>query len=185
MISDLSPPSLFPFLRFWPCKKSHRTLPEQLIGLSIFLLVSLGFSFLNAWVVAKTEGGMWYQNLVQPPWAFDAWPKTWLWGCYHAVLAGAIWTLWRSRSLRTLKPETALFASGLILESISALSFFGVHETLVSLIFALLLFCNTLLSALLFWKKEPLSGQLMLLAFFWIFYYMGINMAICILNPKV
>ena len=185
MISEFPREGFSQYLRFCPCKKSHRTFPEQLIGFFIFLAVSLFFSRMNYWIVAETAKSAWYQSLIQAPWALHSWMQSLPWLSYHSILAVSIWILWRSYSLRALKLETGLFFASLFFEGISTVGFFSYHETLISLIFFLLLFCNILLSALLFWKKEPLSGQLMLLPFFWIFYIMGINMAICILNPKV
>lgn len=185
MFSDFSTEGQTQHFKFWPCKKSFRTLPEQVIGFSIFLLVSLGAGLINIWMMKGITDSPWYQNLIQAPWAIDSWTQSSIWWGYHLAMATSIGLLWRAHSLKTLKLETGLFLASLILESIGLLSFFFIHETLISLIFFLLLFCSILLAVLLFWKKEPLSSQIMIAPFFWIFYIVGINMAICILNPKV
>jgi len=94
-----------------------------------------------------------------------------------------MWTLWRRFSLRTLKLELSLFFAQFALLIAWVLSFFVLQETLLSLVGLLLLLSSTLISCLLFWKKERMASQLLIPPFLWTFYLMGINMMICILNP--
>lgn len=185
MFSDFSPKRQAPYFKFWPCKNSFRSFPEQLIGFSIFLLLSLGACLINIWMMKKATDLPWYQNLIQAPWALGLWIQPSIWWGYHLSIASSIGLLWRSHSLKTLKLETGLFIASLILESVGFYCFSFMNETLISLIFFLLLFCSILLSILLFWKKEPISSPILTPPFFWILYIVGINMAICILNPKV
>lgn len=164
-------------------KASHRTFAEQVVGFFIFLLASSGFQLLNHWFISFSYQGEWYHQLIQVPWALKDWPFTPFWSVYHFLLAMSMWVLWRRFSLRLLKLEVFVFFVQLTLQSIWSLSFFVFQETLLALFCLLLLLCNTLLSALLFWKKDRLSGQILIPSFLWIFYIMGINMAICISNP--
>lgn len=181
-IDHSQPEVLFPAR---PCffKPSHRTRPEQVVGLSMFLLVSLATEALLRWILSFTFPGPWFLALDQAPWAMKNWPASSLWTGYHILLSLAMWTLWRRYSLRKLKLELSLFITQFALQTFWTLSFFLLQETLLALIALLLLLSNTLLSSLLFWKKERLSGQLLILPLVWIFYLMGINMVICISNP--
>jgi tryptophan-rich sensory protein len=133
---------------FW--RESHRTGPEQFVGLSIYLLIALAFQFFS------------HLNTF-----------------YFLSLAMSMWTLWRLYSLRVLKLEFSLFVVQLTL----GLSFFSTQQKLFALVALLLLWCNTLLTGLLFWKKERLSGALLLFPLIWIFYLAGLNMIACISNP--
>lgn len=172
--------SVSPFRLFKP---SHRTRPEQIVGFSIFLLVSFSFELLNRWIVSFSFYSDWYRSLTLAPWAFKSWPYTPLWAGYHLLLGLAMWTLWRRFSLRTLKLELSIFLAQFVFQTAWCSSFFLLQETLLALVGLILLLCNTILLALLFWKKEKLSGQLLIPPFFWVFYMMGINMAVCISNP--
>lgn len=137
-------------------RPSHRTLAEQIVGLSIYLLICIG---LEALLNFKDQ----------------------LWGTlYYLALALSMWTLWRRYSLRVLKLELSTFVAQLILQIAWSLSY---QEKLLSLVALLLLWCSTLLAALLFWKKGRLSGGILLFPLVWIFYHAGLNMITCISNP--
>jgi tryptophan-rich sensory protein len=183
MSIDHSQPEALQFSPFKLLKPSHRTLPEQLVGLSIFLSISFGFEFLNHWIGSFAAHSDWYTNLFLAPWALQTWHATPLWFVYHFLLPLSMWTLWRRYSLRTLKLELSSFLLLFVFQTVWSCSFFILQETLLSLAGLILLLTNTIFSALLFWKKESVSGQLLILPFFWVFYIMGINMAICISNP--
>ena len=165
-------------------KPSHRTVAEQTVGCFILLLLSLGVELLNCWIVPFSIPSTWFSALTQAPWAIASWPPYQpLWIGYHLLVSIAMWTLWRRFSLRTLQLELSLFLAQFALLAAWSLSFFFFRETLLALVLLLLLLCETLLSALLFWKKDKLSGQLLVLPLVWVFYIMGINIVICILNP--
>lgn len=132
---------------------SHRTRPEQFVGLGIYLSICLGLtpSFLGIF--------------------------------YALSIALSMWTLWRRYSLRTLKLELSLFLSQFLFQTAWSISTFLLHQTLLALVALLLLWCSTLLATLLFWKKERFSGMLLLFPLIWVFYLAGMNMITCISNP--
>lgn len=132
-------------------KPSHRTGPEQVVGLGIFLLITLGVGFAT--------------RLADP--LFTT--------LYSVVLSFAIWTLWRRHSLRVLKLELSVFLAQFVFQIAWSASFFLLQEGLLSFVALLLLWFNTLLGALLFWKKDRLSGGLLIPAMLWVFYLVGLN----------
>lgn len=151
----------FPLIRF--LKPSHRTRPEQLVGLSIFLLFSaiIMVFFLNK---------------------LSSW-NTFFWGAYHLFLPLSMWTLWRRYSLRRLKLELSLYLAFTAFQVCWGLSLFLLQETLLALVALLLLWCTQLLAILLFWKKERFSGILLIPPFVWVFYIMALNMVTCVSTP--
>lgn len=167
---------------FW-FKPSHRTWPEQAVGAAIFLLVSLAFEWLAGWLIQISSETAWARQIFSAHWTFAAAISHSAWTLYHFMAAFAMWNLWRRYSLAFLKIELAVFLFQLFLEAGWALSFFFFHESLLALVSLIFLCCNTILAALLYWKKERFSGQALIPPFFWIFYVMGVNMAICISNP--
>ncbi len=136
-------------------RSSHRTLAEQLFGLSIYLLISLAFEFASG--LSKSLFGT----------------------IYFISLALGIWILWRSNSLRTLKLELSIFLSQFLFQILWSVSFFTLGQSPLALVALLLLWCNTLLAALLFWKKDRFSGMFFVFPLIWIFYLVGLNMLSC------
>ncbi len=162
-------------------KLSHRTWPEQAVGAAIFLLVSLPFEWLLGWLIQIASGTGWTGRLFSPSWAFQATSHL-PWTLYHLLVAFAMWSLWRRYSLTLLKIELAVFLSQLVLGAGWALSFFAFQAPLLALAALLFLCSNTVLAVLLYWKKNRFSGQALIPLFLWIFYVMGVNMAICMLR---
>lgn len=183
MSIDHPQPESLSFASFWFLKPSHRTRPEQTVGFFIFLLISAGFELLNQWIALSTLNSDWFHLLKQAPWSLKNWPETPFWAVYHFLLAFSMWTFWRRNFLRYLKLELSMFFFSFSLQLAWCLSFFVLHETLLALIGLILLLCSLILSSLLFWKKERISGQLLIPPLIWVFYVMGINMVICIANP--
>lgn len=164
-------------------KPTYRTRPEQAVGLAIFLTVSFALFLFNRWMTSFSLESHWYKNLIQAPWVIPNWPDTPLWAGYHILMPLSIWILWRRFSFFTLKLELSVFLTQCIFQGLWGLSFFFFQETLLALTSLLFLCFNTLLCVLLFRKKERVARILLIPSFLWVFYVMGINMAICLFNP--
>lgn len=160
-------------LSFWAfrfLKQSHRTRPEQAVGLGIYLLICLGFELIG--------------GLTAP--FYEALPHSLYSGLctvYYLSLAFGMWAIWRRYSLRVLKLELSVFLGQFFFQMVWSASFFALHEMLLALAALLLLWINTLVTALLFWKKERLSGALFLFPLIWVFCLVCLNMAVCISKP--
>lgn len=136
-------------------RTSHRTRPEQLVGLGIYVSISLGFEIISG-LTTHFLGTL-----------------------YFLSLALGMWTLWRRYSLRVLKLELSVYLAQFLFQVCWSLSFFVLEQSLLALVALLLLWCNTLLATLLFWKKERLSGLLFLFPLIWVFYLVALNMITC------
>lgn len=172
---QLSPPS-------W-LKPTYRTRPEQAVGLAIFLTFSFALFLFSRWMTSFSLTTGWYDALIQAPWVIKNWPDTPLWAGYHLFMPLSIWFLWRRFSFFTLKLELSVFFTQFIFQGLWCLCFFYFQETLLALSVLLFLCFNTLLCVLLFPKKERIARGLLIPTFLWVFYIMGINMAICVFNP--
>lgn len=140
-------------------RPSHRTLPEQIVGLGIYLLISLGFE-VSCRLTTDFLGTL-----------------------YFICLGLSMWSLWRRYSLRVLKFELSIFLSQFFFQGVWSLSYFLLHQELLSLVTLLLLWCNTLLAVLLFRKKDPLSCWLLFFPLVWTFYLSAQNMILGITTP--
>ena len=140
-------------------RSSRRTRPEQLVGLGIYLSLCLGFELISGLTT------------------------NFLGTVYFLSLALGMWTLWRRNSLRVLKLELSVFLAQFLFQIIWRVSFLTFEQSLLALVSLLLLWCDTLLATLLFWKKERVSGLLYFFPLVWIFYLVGLNMVRCMSNP--
>ncbi|PIS02890.1 MAG: hypothetical protein COT85_02335 [Chlamydiae bacterium CG10_big_fil_rev_8_21_14_0_10_42_34] len=139
-------------------KPSHRTRPEQLLGLGIYLSISLSIELL---------GGL----------------TTHFLGIIYSISLGlSMWSLWRRYSLRVLKLELSLFLAQFIFQLTWCLSYFGANQMLFSLVTLILLWSNTLMAALLYWKKDRLASFCLLYPLILVFFLVGTNMVTCISN---
>ncbi|MBX7065812.1 MAG: hypothetical protein K1X28_01145 [Parachlamydiales bacterium] len=128
-------------------RPSHRTRPEQLVGLGIYLMVSFGFLLIS---------GLNTLFLSVP---------------YALFLSLGMWALWRRYSLRVLKLELSVFLAQFLFQLGWRLDI-----ALLVLVSLLLLNTTTLLAALLFWKKERAAGVLYTFPLLWVFYLACLNM---------
>lgn len=137
-------------------RSSHRTGPEQFVGLGIYLSICFGFEVIS---------GLNTQFLAT----------------FYALFLGVgMWSLWRRYSLRSLKLELSVFLAQFLFQM-----GWRLEHSLLVLVALLLLTCNTILALLLFWKKERFSGLLYILPLLWIFYLACMHMIACIAKPTV
>jgi tryptophan-rich sensory protein len=180
--SELSP---YPWGRF--LRPSHRTRPEQWVGFGILLCLGLAFDAINGWIAhlafQSETTAAWIRDLAHTPGALSQPAFGISWTLYYLMLSVSAWALWRRFSLRVLKLEFSVFFVQFLFQTAWTVSLLSLQETRVALFFSVILWFSHLASTLLFWKKEPFSGQLLLLPFFWVFYAMGLNMFVCIANP--
>jgi tryptophan-rich sensory protein len=140
-------------------RSSHRTRPEQLVGLGIYLLICLGIEVISGLTM----------NLLGT--------------LYFISLSFGMWALWRKYSLRVIKLELSVFLAQFVFQIVWSVAFFALEQSLLALVALLLLWCTTLLATLLFWKRERISGLLFLFPLIWIFYLVGLNMVTCMSKP--
>ncbi len=133
-------------------KPSHRTFPEQAIGLAIFLIISLAFELLSRWLIQVSWQTDWALQIFSTHSALTMAVYHPFWIVYHILAACAIWNLWRRNSLRILKLELSLFLFQFFLSVAWSLSFFILQEVLLAMAALLFLCSNTILAAPIYWK---------------------------------
>lgn len=163
-------------------KHSHRTLSEQALGGAIFFLISFAAEWLSTWLI-QSSSTEWAKRLFSAHWSFSTIVSQPAWALYHSCIAFSMWILWRRYSLKTLKLELSIFLVQLFFQVNWSFCFFVFRESRIALATLIFLCSTTFLGTLLYWKKERLSGQILIPPFLWTFYVMAVNMAICISNP--
>jgi tryptophan-rich sensory protein len=152
---------------------SHRTAAEQSVGLGIIAFGSMLFAYLNQQL---------YKSGNAHPWITASWNLP-VMIAIHTCVAIAFWLLWRSTSLRKMKPELYLYLTSFAFESAWTYSLYKLHLQLLALGPILLWMTNLLVITGLFWKKDRAAGSSLILALAWTFYLMSINIMLCITNP--
>lgn len=154
-------------------KPTYRTLPEQLLGLSIFLCLSFASFFHTTWM-----GAFGLPISLHSFWLLSNWASSPFWAVYHLLVPASIWVVWRRFSIYTLKLEVSLFLTQLSFQFLWCITLFFYHEPLLSLFFLLFQLCNLTLCFFLYGKKEKIAQPLLIPAFMWILYITAINMAL-------
>lgn len=132
-------------------RPSHRTRPEQLVGLGIYLSVSFGFLLISG---LNTQ----FLSIF-----------------YALFLSLGMWALWRRFSLRVLKLELSVFLAQFVFQL-----GWRLDQPPLVLVSLLLLNTTTLVALLLFWKKERSAAALYIFPLLWVFYMACLNMIHCI-----
>lgn len=159
---------------------NRRSFPEQIVGLGIITLCSFFFAVLS--ILFFGQESEWYTALHRPAWSIGSSWSSIFFSSVHAILALSFWIIWRRHSLRTLKLELSIFLAGFFLEALWSASLYRIHQLLPSLIALLLWMCGAIVLSALFWKKDKLSGKILLFPLLWILYLISINMMLCIAN---
>jgi tryptophan-rich sensory protein len=168
----------FPFFQ-----KSPRGFGEQAAGLAIFVLAGLLVQAICNEFVQFSYLSDWFMGLAQAPWAMGKWAYGPLWIAYSLTLPVAAWLVWRTHPIRAVAMEIVCFSLLLFLQILWSFSFFFFRETLVGLSTLLVLWAFLIASLVLYWKRDKLAGQLLLLNFLWMSYLVSLNMVICVTNP--
>jgi tryptophan-rich sensory protein len=143
-----------------------------------------GAAAFYASLYAPSEAGSfgWYPRLVKPAWA----PAPALTGpvstLFYAVLAFAIWRIWRTGAFRTVPVTAAGFACVLALQSVWSTLFYGLQSPLLGL---LDLAVTATLAGVLWLIYQPLdrlAGRLWLAYVVWICLLLPVNGTLWWLN---
>jgi len=165
-------------------KPSERTLGEQLVGFSIFLTLNLGWGLLNSWITEFSKQGEWPHEIIKSTWVPSGWLFIAIWILFYLSQTVSIWSLWRLNFFRTMKLELSLYSSQFVLQILWFISFFWWQEISLALVILLMQFIATMMSFGVFWKREKVSGILMILPLASVIFILILNMAICILRTE-
>lgn len=142
-------------------RPSHRSLGEQIVGLGLFMILSLLILAGLVWTEPNPS------SLIRFGWTL-----------YHLFCPVAMWMVWRRFSMRTHKVEFTIFFLQFIFEIGWLLALFGPTNPLLAVTLLFLFFCNALLSSLFVWKKERIaSGAFGALAL-WIFWNIALTLSL-------
>jgi len=145
----------------------------------IFLLVALG-----AGTGILFGADDWYDGLLKPTFNPPASVFGPVWTLLYAVMAIALWLVWRDREDDSKIRRTALrlfwvqFALNLLWSPL----FFGLHSPGAAFVDICLLWMAVLAAALAFGKVRPLAGYMLLPYVLWVSFALVLNGTIWLMN---
>ena len=154
-------------------------MPQKPFRLLAFILLSLAAGALGS--LSMGDGLSWYQTLTLPSWTPPSWVFGPVWTTLYVLMGSAAYLVSRSE-----KPGRVFvlwfFVAHLVVNALWSITFFGLHEILLStLVIVLLLFLIILLVAV-FFRYSRTAGYLLLPYLLWVSYATTLNLGILFLN---
>ncbi|MBN1945315.1 MAG: tryptophan-rich sensory protein [Bradymonadales bacterium] len=146
-----------------------------------FLLVTFGVAAIGGAVTGPAVRD-WYPSVIKPSWTPPGWLFGPVWTLLYAMMAVAVWLVWRKLGWQGAKVALILFAVQLLLNSAWSILFFGLHRIDLALIDIGLLLAAIVATTVVFWKATPIAGILFLPYLAWVSFASALNFALWRLN---
>jgi tryptophan-rich sensory protein len=140
------------------------------------LIVCLAACFAAAGVgsLAMVRGGQsWY---AQPSWAPPDWVFGPVWTVLYALMAVAVWRVWRAPG--AARRPLGLFGLQLVLNALWPWLFFAARNPGAAFVELVMLWCAILATILVFHRIDRLGAALLLPYLAWVTYAAALNLAI-------
>lgn len=149
--------------------------------LAVAILVCFGTAAIGA-AVTTPKIPFWYAELAKPDWAPPNWIFGPVWTLLYLLMAIAVWQIWRVVRSDGAKFPLVLFAVQLTLNSLWSVLFFGLASPGAAAIEIIVLWVAILATVIVFWRRSPWAGGLMLPYLVWVGFAMFLNFSIWRLN---
>ncbi len=137
----------------WTDQKRARFRP-----LGLFLLVTLGVGAIASLFTEPSIPG-WYAALIHPAITPPDWVFAPVWTTLYVLMAVAAWRVWQKTGLKD--PALYAFAGQLFLNLCWSAVFFGLHQIGFALAVLLVLDLALLATLILFWRRDPVAGMIL------------------------
>jgi len=154
--------------RYWP-----------LAGLILILQI---LAFLTSYFVTENAVNGWYQSIHKSPLNPPDWVFAPVWTILYAMLAVALWHLWRGRKNPTLHKALIFFVVQLVLNYTWSPVFFGIGAFGLAFIIITTMVGLTVATMMLCWNSKRLVTWLLIPYLCWITFASHLNFAIMSLN---
>jgi tryptophan-rich sensory protein len=163
---------------------------RSFLVLVLFLLICFGAAAFGG----QFTPGEWYAALAKPSWNPPAWAFAPVWTLLYAMMAVAGWLVWRSGERAPVRSASeavqgpsrslalAVYALQLVLNGAWSWLFFGLHRPGLAFAEIVLLWLAILATVVLFWRRKPLAGALLLPYLAWVGFAAALNFSLWRLN---
>ncbi len=161
-----------------------RALPSpsrQILGLAVAVIVCYGAALLGN-LATMPQLPTWYANIEKPTWTPPDWLFGPVWSLLYAMMAVAVWLIWRKAGWRAGKKPLIWFGCQLALNSFWSILFFGIHSPGWAFVDILFLWLAILMSIRTFWPLSRLAAALLIPYFLWVSFASVLNATIWQMN---
>ncbi|MEO8505756.1 MAG: TspO/MBR family protein [Acidobacteriota bacterium] len=156
---------------------------REVLGFVGWFVVSFAASAVGA--VASIQAKSFYSQLVQPSWAPPSSVFGPVWTVLYALMAIAVWLVWRSGGFRANRTALSLFVVQLALNALWSWLFFAWHRGAWAFADIVVLWALILGTLVSFWRTRPLAGALLIPYLLWVSFAAALNYAVWQLNPQI
>ncbi|MEW6613437.1 MAG: TspO/MBR family protein [Pseudomonadota bacterium] len=142
----------------------------------------LAVTFAAAGFGAQFSSPAWYESLQRPPWSPPSAVFGPVWTMLFLLMALAAWLVWRAHGFAGARMALSLYLLQLVFNAAWSWLFFGQRQIALGFWDIVLLWLLILATLLLFWRRRPLAGALLLPYLLWVGYAGALNFAIWRLN---
>lgn len=156
-------------------------IPRQLLGFSGWFLVTFLAAALGA--RASISAASFYADLVLPAWAPPASLFGPVWTALYALMALAVFLVWRERGWRAATPALTLYLLQLGLNTLWSWLFFGWKQGALAFADILLLLVLIVATLIAFWRIHKAAACMLLPYLAWVGFASVLNYAVWQANP--
>ena len=149
--------------------------------LTIFLLLVFLAGGLGSYFTAQSVS-TWYQDIEKPGFTPPDWVFGPVWTTLFVLMAVAAWIVWRNRANSQVGWAMGFFAIQLALNTLWSFLFFGIRNPGYALFEIVILWGCILITVVLFWRNNRLSGLLLVPYLIWVSYAAVLNYLIWKIN---
>jgi len=161
--------------------RAEPSLSRQAWGLLVAVIVCYGAALLGN-LATMPQIPTWYAELSKPPWTPPDGVFGPVWSLLYAMMAVAVWLIWRTVGWGAGKKPILWFAFQLALNSLWSILFFGLHSPGWAFFEILLLWLAILMTIRGFWPLSKVAGGLLVPYLLWVSFASILNAAIWQMN---
>lgn len=156
---------------------------KSLLALVVSFVVCFAAAAIGG--LATRRAPEFYEALSQPSWAPPASLFGPVWTVLYALMAIAVWLVWKERSAAGAGTALTLFLVQLALNALWSWLFFAWQLGTAAQVEIVVLLVAIALTIAAFWRARPLAGVLMLPYLAWVAYATALTFALVRQNPGV
>lgn len=157
--------------------------PLQLPALAGWVVFTFLFAAIGAF--ATSQAGTFYAQLDRPEWAPPAWLFGPAWTVLYALMAVAAWRVYRTASIRSVRPELTLYVVQLVLNALWSWLFFAWHNGPLAFAEIIVLWLAIAATIVAFGRRDRLAGLLLLPYIAWVTFAGALCYSIWQRNPAL
>lgn len=151
------------------------------------LLIAVAVTFLAAaaGAMASVEAGAFYSQLVRPDWAPPGWVFGPVWSVLYALMAAAVWLVWRTAGFPRARLAVFLYVAQLAVNALWSWLFFAWRLGALAFAGVVILWMLIMATAVAFWRLQHFAAWLLAPYIAWVGFAAALTLAIWQRNPQL